>query len=49
MGEFILDYEELRTSKDPDGDPLLFFESTCNAGMQCAGLGTKFIGSGKRD
>ena len=37
MGEFLFDYDDLRKSKDPDGDLLSFFESTYHAGAERAG------------
>ena len=47
MGEFLLDYEDLRRSKDPDGDLLSFFESTYKAGAERAGWDPSLIGSGR--
>jgi hypothetical protein len=47
MGEFLLDYDDLRSSKDPDGDLLSFFESTCKAGSKCAGWDPDLVGSGR--
>jgi hypothetical protein len=47
MGEFLLDYDDLRQSKDPDGDLLSFFESTYNAGAATAGWDPHLIGSGR--
>lgn len=47
MGEFILDYDDLRRSKDPGGDLLAFFQSTFRAGMERAGWDPKLIGSGR--
>lgn len=49
MREFMLDYDELRSSQDPDGDLLSFFESTCKAGTQCARWDTSLFGSGRPD
>ena len=46
MGEFILDYDDLRTSHDPDGDLLSFFESTYKAGAERAGWSPGLVGSG---
>lgn len=47
MGEFLLDYDDLRNSKDPDGDLLSFFESTYLAGAERAGWDPSLVGSGK--
>jgi hypothetical protein len=47
MGEFIFDYDDLRKSKDPDGDLLSFFESTYKAGAERAGWDPNLVGSGK--
>ena len=46
MGEFLLDYDDLRTSKNPDHDLLSFFESTYKAGAECAGWDPGLVGSG---
>ena len=47
MGESLFDYEDLRKSKDPDGDLLSFFESTYKAGAELAGWDSDLVGSGK--
>jgi hypothetical protein len=47
MGEFLLDYDDLRKSKQPDADLLAFFESTYKAGAEAAGWDPKLVGSGK--
>jgi len=47
MGEFLLDYEDLLKSKDPDRDLFLFFESSYNAGAKAAGWDPRLVGSGK--
>lgn len=47
MGEFLLDYDDLRKSKDPDGDLLSFFESTYTAGAERAGWDPRLVGTGK--
>ncbi len=47
MGEFLFDYDDLRKSKDPDGDLLSFFESTYKAGAEKAGWDGHLIGSGR--
>jgi hypothetical protein len=47
MGEFILDYDQLRRSNDPDGDLLAFFRSTFRAGSARAGWDPQLIGSGR--
>lgn len=47
MSEFLLDYDDLRKSKDPDADLLSFFESTYLAGTERAGWDPLLIGSGK--
>lgn len=46
MGEFLFDYDDLRKSRDPDGDLLSFFESTYKAGAECAGWDSTLVGSG---
>jgi hypothetical protein len=47
MGEFLLDYDDLRKSQDPDADLLSFFESTYKAGAEKAGWDPHLVGSGK--
>jgi hypothetical protein len=47
MGEFLLDYDDLRQSGNPDGDLLAFLESTYNAGATTAGWDSRLIGSGR--
>jgi hypothetical protein len=47
MSEFILDYDDLRQSKDPDGDLLAFFRSAYNAGAERAGWDRSLLGSGR--
>lgn len=47
MGEFLLDYDDLRRSGDPDGDLLSFFESTYGAGAGAAGWDAALLGSGR--
>jgi hypothetical protein len=47
MGEFLMDYDELRKSKNPDGDLLAFFESTYKAGSERAGWDPNLVGSGR--
>lgn len=47
LGEFILDYDELRKSADPEKDLLLFFESTYKAGSERAGWKRTLINSGE--
>ncbi len=37
LGEFLLDYEQIQKSNDPDGDLLAFFNSTYIAGAERAG------------
>ncbi|MFC4529077.1 hypothetical protein ISN76_18720 [Dyella halodurans] len=49
MGEFILDYDELRKSKDPDADLLQFFRSAFHAGAECARWDPHLMGSGRPD
>jgi hypothetical protein len=49
MGEFILDYDDLRKSKDPDGDLLSFFRSTFKAGTERAGWDPNLMGTGRPD
>ncbi len=47
INEFILDYDDLRKSKDPDGDLLMFFESNYQAFAKLAGWDPEWIVSGK--
>jgi hypothetical protein len=47
MGEFLLDYDDLRKSKDADDDLLSFFESTYQAGAERAGWDPHLVGSGR--
>ena len=47
MGEFLFDYDDLRKSKDPDGDLLSFFESTYNAGAERANWDPHLVGNGR--
>lgn len=47
MGEFLLDYEDLRLSVDPDRDLLAFLESTYSAGTTAAGWDSALLGSGR--
>jgi len=47
LGEFLLDYDDLRKAKDPDGDLLAFFESTYRAGSERAGWDPQLVGTGR--
>jgi len=47
MAEFLLDYDDLRQSDDPDRDLLLFFESTYQAGAERANWNPELVSSGK--
>jgi hypothetical protein len=47
MSEFLLDYDDLRQSGDPDGDLLAFLESTYAAGAAAAGWNSGLLGSGR--
>lgn len=47
MGLFILDYDDLLQSKNPEDDLLAFFESSYGAGATLAGWDAKLLGSGK--
>ncbi len=47
MLEFLLDYEDLRKSADPDRDLLAFFESTYRVGATAAGWDSSLLGSGR--
>ncbi len=49
MGEFLLDYDDLRKSNDPDADLLTFFQSAYNACAKCADWDATLIGSGKAE
>jgi hypothetical protein len=49
MSEFILDYDDLRKSKDPDGDLLSFFRSTFKAGFERANWDPDLMGNGRPD
>ncbi len=44
MGEFILDYDDLRTSRNPDKDLQTFFESTYRAAAERSGWDANLIG-----
>lgn len=46
MGEFLLDYDDLRQSRDPDRDLLAFLESTYSAGATSSAWDTALLGSG---
>jgi hypothetical protein len=47
MGEFLLDYDDLRQSSNPDRDLLTFLESTYNAGATAGRWDSKLLGSGR--
>lgn len=47
LKEFILDYDDLRKSVDPEKDLLSFFESTYAAGAKCANWKKELIGTGE--
>ncbi len=47
LGEFILDYDDVRTAPNPEQMLLDFFESTYQIGAQLAGWNPKLLGSGK--
>lgn len=47
MGEFLLDYDDLRQSSDPDGDLLAFLETSYAAGAAAAGWDPALLGSGR--
>jgi hypothetical protein len=47
MGEFLLDYDDLRQSSDPDRDLLTFLESTYDAGATAAKWESSLLGSGR--
>lgn len=46
LGEFILDYDDVRKSENPENDLLAFFESTYQAEAERAGWDPKLIGPG---
>lgn len=46
LGEFLLDYEDIRKSKNPEEDLLAFFDSTYHAGTELAGWDPKLVGPG---
>ncbi|MBS0350348.1 MAG: hypothetical protein JSR33_04015 [Proteobacteria bacterium] len=46
LGEFLLDYEPIQKSADPDGDLLAFFNSTYLAGAERAGWDPNLVTSG---
>lgn len=46
MGEFLLDYDDLRQSANPDRDLLAFLETTYTAGATAAGWESGLLGSG---
>jgi hypothetical protein len=47
MGEFLLDYDDLRQSSNPDRDLLTFLKSTYNAGATAGRWDSKLLGSGR--
>lgn len=47
LGEFILDYDDLLQSSDPDRDLLTFFETSYRAGATAAGWDPALLGSGR--
>lgn len=47
LGEFILDYENVRNSSNPEKNLLCFFESTYQAGAKYAHWNPKFITAGE--
>ncbi|MCP2222637.1 MULTISPECIES: DUF5996 family protein [Bradyrhizobium] len=47
MGEFLLDYDDLRQSGNPDGDLLAFLESAYVAGATAAGWDSALLGGGR--
>ncbi|MCS3450198.1 MULTISPECIES: DUF5996 family protein [Bradyrhizobium] len=47
MGEFLLDYDDLRQSGDPESDLLTFLESTYHAGATAAGWDSGLLGGGR--
>jgi hypothetical protein len=47
MGEFLLDYDVLRTWSDPDGDLLAFLLSSYEANASSAGWDAALLGSGR--
>lgn len=47
LGEFILDYDDLRRSKTPEDDLLAFLHSTYQAGAELAGWDKNLIGLGR--
>jgi hypothetical protein len=47
LSEFILDYDDVRNSKEPEKDLLAFLESTYQVGAALAGWDPHLIGSGK--
>jgi Family of unknown function (DUF5996) len=46
MGEFLLEYDDLRSSRDPDSELLAFFESTYQAGAERGGWDPGLVGAG---
>lgn len=47
LSEFILDYDEIRTSSHPEKDLLAFFNSTYKVGSELAGWDPNLVSSGK--
>lgn len=47
MGEFLMDYDALRKSGDPDAALMSFLETTYQAGAKAAGWAPGLLGSGK--
>jgi hypothetical protein len=47
MGEFILDYDHVRTARDPEAELSAFLESAYDSGAKLAGWDPALLGSGK--
>ena len=47
MGEFILDYDDVRTARDPEAELYAFLESAYDVGAKLAGWDPALLGSGK--
>lgn len=47
LGEFLIDYDDIRKAKNPDADLLAFFESTYQIEAERAGWDPELLGEGK--
>ena len=47
MGEFILDYDHVRTARDPEAELYAFLESANDVGAKLAGWDPALLGPGE--